>query len=52
VGDLAVVVAVACPHRAEAFQACHTLIDNLKHGVPIWKDQQFSDGTSEWINGA
>ena len=52
VGDLAVVVAVACPHRAEAFRACRTLIDNLKHGVPIWKHQQFSDGTSEWVNGA
>jgi molybdopterin synthase catalytic subunit len=52
VGDLAVVVAVACPHRGEAFQACRTLIDNLKHGVPIWKYQQFSDGTSEWVNSA
>jgi molybdopterin synthase catalytic subunit len=52
VGDLAVVVAVACPHRGEAFQACRTLIDNLKHGVPIWKHQEFGDGTSEWINSA
>jgi molybdopterin synthase catalytic subunit len=52
VGDLAVVVAVACPHRAEAFQACHTLIDNLKHSVPIWKHQQFSDGSSEWVSSA
>ena len=52
VGDLAVVVAVACPHRGEAFDACRTLIDNLKHGVPIWKHEQFSDGTSEWVNGA
>jgi molybdopterin synthase catalytic subunit len=52
VGDLAVVVAVACPHRAEAFQACRTLIDNLKHGVPIWKHQQFGDGTSEWVSSA
>jgi molybdopterin synthase catalytic subunit len=52
VGDLSVVVAVACPHRAEAFRACRTLIDNLKHSVPIWKDQRFSDGTSEWVNGA
>ena len=52
VGDLAEVVAVACPHRAEAFQACRTLIDNLKHDVPIWKHQQFSDGTSEWVNSA
>ena len=52
VGDLAVVVAVACPHRAEAFEACRTLIDDLKHHVPIWKHQLFSDGTSEWVNSA
>jgi molybdopterin synthase catalytic subunit len=52
IGDLAVVVAVACPHRAEAFRACRTLIDNLKQGVPIWKHQLFSDGTSEWVGSA
>jgi molybdopterin synthase catalytic subunit len=52
VGDLAVVVAVACPHRAEAFAACRALIDRLKEGVPIWKHQSFSDGESEWVNGA
>lgn len=52
VGELAVVVAVACPHRAEAFQACQALIDRLKHKVPIWKQQWFADGTSEWVNGA
>ncbi|WP_299528576.1 molybdenum cofactor biosynthesis protein MoaE [uncultured Streptomyces sp.] len=49
VGDLAVVVAVACPHRAEAFDACRQLIDDLKHEVPIWKHQRFSDGTEEWV---
>jgi len=52
VGDLAVVVAVSCPHRGEAFQACRTLIDNLKASVPIWKHQEFADGTSEWVNSA
>jgi molybdopterin synthase catalytic subunit len=52
VGELAVVVAVACPHRAEAFQACQALINELKHKVPIWKQQWFADGTSEWVNGA
>jgi molybdopterin synthase catalytic subunit len=52
VGDLAVVVAVACPHRAEAFGACRMLIDDLKQSVPIWKQQWFGDGTSEWVNGA
>ncbi|MBB0244360.1 molybdenum cofactor biosynthesis protein MoaE [Streptomyces alkaliphilus] len=49
VGDLAVIVAVACPHRAEAFDACRRLIDDLKATVPIWKRQTFADGTSEWV---
>ncbi|MFD4373531.1 molybdenum cofactor biosynthesis protein MoaE [Streptomyces sp. NPDC058486] len=49
VGDLAVVVAVSCPHRGEAFEACRMLIDDLKHEVPIWKHQTFSDGTEEWV---
>ncbi|KOG89614.1 molybdenum cofactor biosynthesis protein MoaE [Streptomyces varsoviensis] len=49
VGDLAVVVAVSCAHRAEAFAACRRLIDDLKHEVPIWKHQQFADGTEEWV---
>ncbi|WP_078901554.1 molybdenum cofactor biosynthesis protein MoaE [Actinacidiphila yeochonensis] len=49
VGDLAVVVAVACPHRAEAFEASRRLIDDLKREVPIWKHQVFDDGTEEWV---
>jgi molybdopterin synthase catalytic subunit len=49
IGDLAVVVAVACPHRAEAFDACRALIDELKASVPIWKHQTFADGTAEWV---
>ena len=52
IGDLAVVVAVSCAHRAEAFEACHVLIDRLKHEVPIWKRQWFRDGSSEWVGGA
>jgi molybdopterin synthase catalytic subunit len=49
VGDLAVVMAVSCPHRAEAFDACRDLIDLLKASVPIWKHQRFTDGTAEWV---
>ncbi|MGH3313854.1 MAG: molybdenum cofactor biosynthesis protein MoaE [Streptomyces sp.] len=49
VGDLAVVVAVSCPHRAEAFEACRRLIDELKDQVPIWKHQSFADGSEEWV---
>jgi len=52
VGDLAVVVGVACTHRAEAFHACHALIDELKASVPIWKHQRFTDGSDEWVGSA
>jgi molybdopterin synthase catalytic subunit len=52
VGELAVVVAVACAHRGEAFDACRALIDELKQCVPIWKQQEFAGGGSEWVHGA
>ncbi len=52
VGDLAVVVATSCPHRADAFDACRALIDELKASVPIWKHQLFADGGSEWVGNA
>ena len=49
VGDLAVVVAAAAPHRAQAFDACRDLIDTLKTETPIWKHQHLADGSSEWV---
>ena len=50
VGESAVVVCVASPHRAEAFDACRWLIDTLKADVPIWKKEFATDGTF-WIEG-
>lgn len=49
VGDVAVVVAAGTPHRADAFEACRRLIDDLKATVPIWKHQVFADGSEEWV---
>jgi molybdopterin synthase catalytic subunit len=49
IGDVAVIVAVACPHRGQAFEACRRLIDDLKHEVPIWKHQIFTNGEEEWV---
>ena len=49
IGDLAVVLAVSCPHRGEAFEAARALIDELKQTVPIWKHQIFDDGEEEWV---
>jgi molybdopterin synthase catalytic subunit len=48
-GDLAVVVAVSCPHRAEAIEGTRALIDEIKKSVPIWKHQFFADGSDEWV---
>ena len=50
VGDVALVAAVAAPHRAEAFAACAALVDAIKTDVPIWKRQHAPDGTTEWLN--
>jgi molybdopterin synthase catalytic subunit len=49
IGDLAVVVAVSAPHRGQAFEACRDLIDTLKSTIPIWKHQDFGDGSQEWV---
>ena len=48
IGELAVAIAVAAPHRKEAFAACEWLIDTLKARVPIWKQEWYADG-SQWI---
>ena len=49
IGDLALIAAVAAPHRAEAFAACAELVERIKAQVPIWKRQHFADGASEWV---
>ena len=50
VGEVSVAVAVSCPHRAEAFEACRYVIDTLKELVPIWKKENAPDGTGEWVH--
>ncbi|MEO6712214.1 MAG: molybdenum cofactor biosynthesis protein MoaE [Mycobacteriales bacterium] len=52
IGDIAVIVAVSCPHRPEAFAAARWLIDELKATVPIWKRQTYADGEIEWVGCA
>ena len=51
VGEPSVVIAVATPHRGEAFEACRWLIDTLKAQVPIWKKEEWSDGQTSWVEG-
>jgi molybdopterin synthase catalytic subunit len=49
-GEVSVAVAVSCPHRHQAFDACRWLIDTLKEVVPIWKKELWADGTEEWVH--
>ncbi|NMG11211.1 molybdenum cofactor biosynthesis protein MoaE [Brasilonema sp. UFV-L1] len=50
VGEISVLVAVGCPHRSEAFEACRYAIDTLKHNAPIWKKEHWADGSSTWVS--
>ena len=50
IGEVAFVAAVSAPHRREAFAACADLVDAVKHSLPVWKLQEFADGTTEWVN--
>ena len=49
IGEVSVAVAVASPHRREAFEACHYAMNRLKQIVPIWKREVWTDGEEEWV---
>ena len=51
-GEVSVAVAVSTPHRRQAFEAGQYLIDRLKEVVPIWKKENWANGSSEWIHHA
>lgn len=50
VGEISVLIAVGCPHRTEAFEACQYAIDTLKHTAPIWKKEHWADGSTSWVS--
>ncbi len=50
IGDAALACAVSAGHRGEAFAACAALVDEVKLRLPVWKRQEFADGTEEWVN--
>ena len=49
IGDAAVAIVTASAHRDEAFVACRHVIEELKRRVPIWKREEYADGTVEWV---
>ena len=48
--EASVAIAVSTPHRSDAFAAGQWLIDSLKRDVPIWKREQWADGSTEWVH--
>ena len=51
VGEASVAIAVASPHRAEAYDASRYVIEQLKRRVPVWKREGYVDGETEWVPG-
>ena len=51
VGEMSVGIGVSSPHRNEAFEACRYIIEQLKVRIPIWKQEHYVDGDSEWLKG-
>jgi molybdopterin synthase catalytic subunit len=49
-GEASVAIAVAHPHRAQAYDASRYIIEELKTRLPIWKREHYVDGRSEWVN--
>lgn len=49
VGDVSTAIAVATPHRREAFEASRYLLEELKRRLPIWKREHYVDGESQWV---
>jgi len=50
IGETSLLIAVSAPHRKEAFDACHSLVDRFKEVVPVWKKEVW-EGGEEWIEG-
>ena len=49
-GEASVAIAVAHPHRAQAYEASRYVIEELKKRLPVWKREHYLDGRSEWVN--
>jgi molybdopterin synthase catalytic subunit len=50
-GEVSVAVAVAAPHRDQAFATARHAIEEIKHRLPVWKRERYEDGTERWLDG-
>lgn len=51
VGGTSIIIAVGSPHRAESFEACRYVIEEIKKRLPVWKKEHYVDGISNWLPG-
>lgn len=51
IGGISIIIAVSSAHRAESFEACRYIIEEIKKRSPIWKKEHYEDGLSEWLPG-
>ena len=51
IGGISILIAISSPHRDESFKACRFIIEEIKHRAPIWKQEHYIDGDSEWVQG-
>ncbi|HEX6559378.1 MAG TPA: molybdenum cofactor biosynthesis protein MoaE [Longimicrobiales bacterium] len=52
IGDVSIAIAVATPHRAEAFDACRYIIEEVKKRLSVWKQERYASGEKSWLDGA
>jgi len=50
-GEISIIIAVACPHRVEAYDLSRYIIEEIKKRSPIWKKEHYEDNDSEWLKG-
>ena len=51
IGDTAIIAMAYAPHRREAFEACEEAVERVKHEAPVWKEEFYMDGTSQFVEG-
>lgn len=51
IGDTAIIAMAYAPHRREAFAACEEAVERVKHEVPVWKEEFYTDGSSQYVEG-
>lgn len=51
IGEKAIIAIAYAAHRREAFAACEEAVERVKHEVPVWKEEFYLDGTSQYVAG-